>query len=409
MTVRFIGKKTFVLFSSLLFTLHAWSCTVDVQIVQGNSVTVCNGAENSISATTGFVSYTWSGPVVGNNELATPTGTGWIYVEATDNVGCVSEDSILVSFHPQNTPVLSSSEGVVICSSINGTTLSVNQAYNSYLWGDGSTNPTLFVTESGEYDVWVTDANGCEDSASISIEFIEFNLQAVGGNTVCSGSVITLVASGGDVYAWSTNEFTNTIVVGPTQPTTYTVTIYKGACHETLSITINVTDLPEITLPNVVYVMPGEIKYIYGPADFDTYSWAPAENVTATSGPGTGYVGVEDGYITLTATSNSLGCSMMHTTYFKIIELTIPEGFSPNGDGINDLFVIPEIYGFQASLKVWNRWGDIVFKSDLYRNEWDGTCKGGLCLGSDVVPEGSYFYLLTIDGYEYKGYITIKL
>ncbi|HLU86153.1 MAG TPA: gliding motility-associated C-terminal domain-containing protein, partial [Taishania sp.] len=110
------------------------------------------------------------------------------------------------------------------------------------------------------------------------------------------------------------------------------------------------------------------------------------------------------------ATSNTIGCSIMHTTYFKVLELTIPEGFSPNKDGINDYFEIPEIYEYSnVELKVWNRWGDIVFESDNYRNEWDGTCKGQFCIGSDVVPEGTYYYTISIGGYEFKGFITIKL
>ncbi|HEX4887243.1 MAG TPA: gliding motility-associated C-terminal domain-containing protein, partial [Luteibaculaceae bacterium] len=71
----------------------------------------------------------------------------------------------------------------------------------------------------------------------------------------------------------------------------------------------------------------------------------------------------------------------------------VPEGFSPNGDGVNDFFVIPAISEFpQASLKVYNRWGQLIFESNSYQNNWDGTFQKS---GEDV-PQGTYFYLLDL-------------
>lgn len=394
---------------ALSFTFNSLSCVVDVAILQGNAITMCPGLEDGLSATPGYTQYTWSGPVTGNGETATATSNGWIYVDATDNVGCISRDSILVTLYPDLNPTLSSSEGLNICSTINGTTLSLDQAYDTYLWEDGSTSPTLFVTESGEYKVIVSDANGCTDSTSITINFVEFTLEAIGGATVCSGSHLMLEAGGGDVYAWSTNEFTPSIVVAPTETTTYSVTIYKGACYETLSISVSVANLAPHDMPDTIYVLPGQTEYVYGPADFDTYLWSPAENVTSTSQSGTGYIGTSSGDVTLVATNNTIGCSMTHTVHFKLIEVTIPEGFSPNGDGINDVFEIPEVFEFRnVELKVWNRWGDIVFESSHYRNDWDGTCQSSFCLGSGTLPEGTYFYTLIIEGHKFDSFLTLK-
>lgn len=395
--------------TALLFISDSLACAVDVAILEGNSITMCSGVADGLSATPGFTQYTWSGPVTGNGQTATANASGWIYVEATDNVGCISKDSILVTLHPDLNPVISSSEGVNICSTITGTTLSLNQAYDSYLWEDGSTSPTLFVTESGDYSVIVSDANGCIDSTSITINFVEFTLEAIGGSTVCSGSYLMLQAGGGDVYAWSTNEFSPSIVVAPSTTTTYFVTIYKGACHETLSISVSVADLPPHDMPDTVYVMPGETQYVYGPANFDSYVWSPVENITSETASSTGYTGTSSGDVTLVATNNTIGCSMTHSVHFKLIEVTIPEGFSPNGDGINDFFVIPEIFDFRSvTLKVWNRWGDIVFESDHYRNEWDGTCQSAFCLGNGTLPDGTYYYILTIEGRKFDSFLTLK-
>ena len=89
----------------------------------------------------------------------------------------------------------------------------------------------------------------------------------------------------------------------------------------------------------------------------------------------------------------------------------IPEGFSPNGDGINDFFVIPllrddpESYP-RAELTVFNRTGQIVFRAKPYRNDWDGTALNSL----QPLPEGTYWYFFTPDpkkGARIQGMVTI--
>ena len=83
-------------------------------------------------------------------------------------------------------------------------------------------------------------------------------------------------------------------------------------------------------------------------------------------------------------------------------ELFIPEGFSPNGDGINDRFVIRNPSGKKLKLEVYNRWMNLVYKSDDYQNDWDGRENVGLRVGSTAngLPDGTYFYMVHIEGAE---------
>ena len=75
----------------------------------------------------------------------------------------------------------------------------------------------------------------------------------------------------------------------------------------------------------------------------------------------------------------------------------IPEGFSPNGDGINDLFVIRGIDNYPNNkIVIFNRWGNKVFEANPYQNTWDGKCMIGLRIGGDDLPIGTYFYLLDL-------------
>ncbi|WP_029277763.1 tandem-95 repeat protein [Pedobacter borealis] len=97
-----------------------------------------------------------------------------------------------------------------------------------------------------------------------------------------------------------------------------------------------------------------------------------------------------------------------------IVSLTIPQefipgGFSPNGDGVNDKFVIENTEGKRISLEVFNRWGNRVYRSVDYKNDWDGRSNEGIRVGGDDLPEGTYFYIVILDGKDkYVGNITIK-
>ena len=93
-------------------------------------------------------------------------------------------------------------------------------------------------------------------------------------------------------------------------------------------------------------------------------------------------------------------------------DFTIPSGFSPDGDGVNDFFIIEGIEAYpDATLKIINRWGNRVYESaGGYPNDWDGTNQFGMTIGSRDLPVGTYFYILDLgDGSEIiKGYVFIN-
>jgi gliding motility-associated-like protein len=93
------------------------------------------------------------------------------------------------------------------------------------------------------------------------------------------------------------------------------------------------------------------------------------------------------------------------------IDLIIPEGFSPNGDGVNDVLEILGIEDFpQNQLWIFNRWGHKVFEAAPYENNWDGRSQSFLTLGNGLLPKGTYFYVLDLgDGSKiFKGTIYLN-
>ncbi len=117
---------------------------------------------------------------------------------------------------------------------------------------------------------------------------------------------------------------------------------------------------------------------------------------------------------------NTSGCiSAADSIHLDITScgITITETLSPNNDGKNDVFYVDGLDAY-VNTKVWihNRWGAEVYHSDDYQNDWSGKSQSKLVSG-DVLPEGTYFYILQLGGEEgqpnageiYKGYFYIKL
>jgi gliding motility-associated-like protein len=78
-------------------------------------------------------------------------------------------------------------------------------------------------------------------------------------------------------------------------------------------------------------------------------------------------------------------------------EVIIPEGFSPNGDGSNDQFIIENTGNKRIEIEIFNRWGNIVYKNPNYKNDWDGRSNTGVKIGSDL-PDGTYYYIIVVEG-----------
>ncbi|MDD3877889.1 MAG: gliding motility-associated C-terminal domain-containing protein, partial [Bacteroidales bacterium] len=101
-----------------------------------------------------------------------------------------------------------------------------------------------------------------------------------------------------------------------------------------------------------------------------------------------------------------------YTIVQSLILPFIPQGFSPNGDGVNDYFVITGLEGFpNHSFMILNRWGNKVYEAAPYNNDWDGTNMFGITVGGNELPVGTYFYIFDtgIEGQEViKGYIYLN-
>ncbi|SDC37574.1 Ig-like domain-containing protein, partial [Williamwhitmania taraxaci] len=128
---------------------------------------------------------------------------------------------------------------------------------------------------------------------------------------------------------------------------------------------------------------------------------------TVTYTPNAGFTGID--IFTYQVCDANGDCTTATVTITVIGTVIVPEGFSPNGDGVNDNFVIPGLDNFdKLSVEIFNRWGNVVYKEEHYKNDWDGKANVGFTIGSDL-PVGTYFFLVTIhdNGKKITGYVYI--
>jgi gliding motility-associated-like protein len=381
-------------------------CDIDVEIIEGDTIEMCSNALVPVNATSGYVDYAWTGSSTGAAQSFIPTASGQHIVFAEDAIGCISSDTIEVIVHSPPTDNIISSAGDTLCN-VASSTLSLSGSYSLYSWTGGVTTPTLDVSTSGTYTVSVVDANDCVSTFSYDIEVFDFQVNVISQNS-CNNTQ-TIQATGGSQYSWSTGETSNTIVVAPEETAFYDVTISEGSCVANLSITLDPigSDILDFSLPDTFYVEAGNQLTVYGPPGFDTFLWTPGNQLQDSTSSSATFVGTETQTITMTAVHPD-GCVIQETFVVVVVDVTVPDGFSPNGDMINDFFVIPELTQYRGKIVIWNRWGDIVFESDDYQNDWSGTCETGFCFpNSGMLPDGTYFYHLDIGGIEKEGYITL--
>ena len=129
------------------------------------------------------------------------------------------------------------------------------------------------------------------------------------------------------------------------------------------------------------------------------------DNGIVTYAPEEGFCDMLNGdSFTYTVCDNQGNCETAQVIVYVICdELQVYTGFSPNGDGVNDVFYIEGLEAYpNAQLTVFNRWGNQVYRSDSYKNDWTGLWEGKL------LPDGTYFYVLDDgEGNLLSGYVQI--
>ncbi|HEX5001979.1 MAG TPA: gliding motility-associated C-terminal domain-containing protein [Bacteroidia bacterium] len=351
--------------------------------------------------------YTWTlnGAAFGGNTQSVQTNAPGTYaVQVTTISGCTAADNFNLTVVAAPAVTLTNED---VCPGTAFSVLDAGAGFSSYAWSNGATTQTITPTAPGSYTVTVTNTGGtvnCSASASALLnQYPAVTVNIGNDQTICADGTPVAFDAGnpGATYQWSNGATTQTVV--PDLPGTYAVTVTDGnGCTGSSQATLTVNPLPVVNL-GVDFTFCTDIGDTAidagnsGSSFVWTYNGQPAGNnqsVTVSNGAyGTYMVEVTD----------VNGCrSTDEITVTEVCDVTIPTVFTPDNDGINDLFEILNIQSNPNSkLVVYNRWGNEVYSSDHYEND------ANWWTGKDS-PEGTYFYVLVLqNGKNYSGTITL--
>ena len=238
----------------------------------GSDVTINLGESTTLTATGGNT-YLWSTGSTSSSITVSPTVTTTYTVTGYLN-GCESTDTVTV-FLVDNSVTANAGPDVSICNS-SSTTLTATGG-STYLWSTGATTASISVspTTTTSYTVTAYDATGTNsDTDDVTVTVNAIPVANAGADvSTCQGTSVTLSASGGSSYLWSTGATTQTINVNPNSTTTYSVQVTQNGCSSSDTVTVTVNPSPTINAGSDVTINLGESTTLTATGG-NTYLWS---------------------------------------------------------------------------------------------------------------------------------------
>jgi gliding motility-associated-like protein len=305
-------------------------------------------------------------------------------------------------------PVVVINKQTIVCDNV-GLQLTATGG-TTYHW----TGPNNFVSEEqspvvsytpnntmdGVYTVIVTKL-GCSTVASTAVSVLPKVVPGISNNvTVCAGDATRLQASGGITYKWTPaagldHDDIASPIATPLITTTYHVSIDNGGCvDETQQVTVTVLKRPVANAGRDISIQEGETVNLTGTAEGDNviYYWTPANHIEFASTLTPAVSLVNDVTYTLHVESQDNCGTATDDVFVRVYKkITIPTAFSPNNDGVNDLWNIDQLYTYpDAIVNIYTRTGAEIYRSVGYSKPWTGNYNGSL------LPAGVYYYIIDL-------------
>lgn len=314
--------------------------------------------------------------------VSTP-GLYWVQIY---NVCDTVRDSTQVYY--ENSPTVDLGNDTTICPQDSLLLFPVTTGVNSYTWHDGSSDPFYMVNQAGLVTVIVGSPHCGTATDQVMIEEHILPTADVGPDRMlCEGIPLILHTRQyqGATYLWNDGETSPSR--GADQSGVYTVTTTMLCGTATDSVDIFFQPLPVADLGNDSTLCPGDTAF-FSPGDFATYLWQDGFT-------GPVYAATQPG-IYLVQITDSVGCRANDQVEVVACEpdLFVPTAFSPNGDGLNDVWFPVEYLARVDDIRIFDRWGKLIFASRSANDGWDGSFQ------SEPSQEGVYTFVI---GYVFPG------
>ena len=411
------------------------SYTITVKNAAGCSVTATitiNPVPGAPAAATATVTQPTCTTPTGTITITAPTGTGLEYsingttfqtttsfsglapntytITVRNATGCTSTATATVNAVPASpsAPVVTSP--VVYC--LNATAVALTATGTNLLWytaasgGTGSgTAPVPATNAAGSINYYVSQSNGgCESPrAMITVTVTDINVAAITGNTsICAaGANTTTLANTTTGGTWSSS---NTAVATVSNAgvvtglsagtTTISYSVTSGSCTKAVTTVVTVNDFTLNLTSSATTVPQGNAFTLSTSAatNYQVTAWLPLATFTSQAALTQTLIASANATYSAVALS-AAGCIDTASITITVSapekhEVFVPNVFSPNGDGKNDILKVYSTTLKSMEFSIFNQWGEMIFRTTNINGGWDGTSKGKL------QPGTVYIYVL---------------
>ncbi|UYQ95190.1 gliding motility-associated C-terminal domain-containing protein [Chitinophaga horti] len=374
---------------------------IPMPLVDLPDTTICRGQSVRLNATVAGATYLWSTGATTPSINVSTQERFWVRVMKN---GCITIDTVNVTVNPP--PDITLRSDTTICQG-QSVVLSVTANASRIQWITGETGSSIVVNKAGNYWVSVTrDRCVVRDTVTVRMRApIKFDLGP--DRIMCPDGRFTIDARMDDAASYLWNDGDRNPIKSIDRAGTYVLSIMDRYCYDVKSdsLKVRIAGAPKVSLGNDTMICRG-LTYTIRPRLLEDATHIRWSN--GTTGPTLNVT--EPGTYTVTAYNDCGSTTDEIVVDFMECESKpdIPNAFSPNGDGRNDIFR-PVVRGpmYDYELRIFNRWGEMVFISKDLHKGWDGTQKGQPVDNSTFVWWMSYKKVQNGPVFILKGEVTV--
>lgn len=350
------------------------------------------------------------------------------YVLTVDYRGCPMSDTIRVRVIQEDE--IDAGRDTLVCIGepvqLNGMGVgSLSWSPTTYLNNANISDPTMINPQESTTYTLRAEFENCIIEDEVFVNVVRSAEVVAEGDEICAGDTTQLFSEGiAHSYLWTPSAGLsdptdpNPIVTGINETRTYTVTANIANCQSaTAEATVLVNQAPTIKLLPIFRFILGQTVTLNVEIEEEgnySYEWMPRTGLTCTDCPTPSVLPDTNTVYSVIVTNIETGCFSEASVELALQEgctgdlIKVPNAFSPNGDGNNDILYVRGTALSQVEIfRIFNRWGELIFESKDIRNGWDGTQNG------DPLNPGVYVYYVeapcAVDGTKLfkKGNVTL--
>ena len=344
----------------------------------------CNNDTIHLNATPGFLNYEWFPAyhitsTTAQGVIVNPLADTIYTVKAEKTAGCFAYDTVHIKVNHSMPINLGADTSFCFGDSV---IFNAGNNFSSYLWNNNMVSSSITVKAAGIYSVDAVSAEGCHSFDTVKVIKVFSNpvVSLDHNNNLCSGDTRLLDAGKFISYLWNDGSTGRTLLISKIGTYYVSVTDDYGCNASDTSFIIRINPLPTGFLPKDTAICSYGSLSLNAKTGFTNYLWS--NNSTSPS-----ITVVKPGQYQLQVTDNNrcVGKEIVTVSLKDCMEgFYIPNAFTPNNDGKNDVFK-PIIFGNVTaySFIIYNRFGQKVFESSDLSRGWNGSLQG-INLPSDV-------------------------